>query len=58
VATFGEPYKVLGAFMQHEPAVASPTVFVCLNCGFMEYYLLDEEALRIAAEKWPGVQAE
>lgn len=57
LTTFGQPFRAFGAFMLHEPAVASLTAFLCLSCGFMEFYMQDEKALKVAAEKWPQVQA-
>jgi ssDNA-binding Zn-finger/Zn-ribbon topoisomerase 1 len=29
--------------------------YVCVNCGYVEYYLSDEEKLRQISEKWPQV---
>jgi len=57
VTTFGQPFQAFGAFMLHEPAVASLTVFICLSCGYTEFYMQDEKALKVAAEKWPKVGA-
>lgn len=56
--TFGQPFRAFGAFMLQEPAVASLTLFLCLTCSYVEYYMLDEKALRVATQKWPRVQAQ
>ncbi|HET7080695.1 MAG TPA: zinc ribbon domain-containing protein [Chloroflexia bacterium] len=32
--------------------------YICINCGYIEYYLSDKEKLRQIAEKWPQVGEE